>query len=310
MSIARLRQPRLVARAAWAASIALATASQAADWPFYRKDLAGTANAGEPLTLNQGGALEISRQILLGGSIFSNPVVANGNLYYTAGDGYLHAVSMADPARFTEKWKKPMYASGLLHLIGSGCSPTVGREPPVGAPAVVGTTVFAPGGDGVVYSFDASGNQNWASKIADVNNLGEFLWSSIFPLNGRLYIGIASLADCLLVPGRLIALDQATGAVVGTWWGETGVTNHMPGAGIWTQPAYDAVSKRIFVTTGTLAEGKTTAQQPWADAFVAIDPDTMTTVDYFSPVPNDSYYAEFDFGGSPTLYDSPDGLRH
>jgi hypothetical protein len=51
----------------------------------------------------------------------------------------------------------------------------------VGAPAVVGTTVFAPGGDGVVYSFDLSGNQNWATKIADVNNLGEFLWSSISP---------------------------------------------------------------------------------------------------------------------------------
>jgi hypothetical protein len=298
-------------RAAWAASIALATASQAADWTFYRKDLAGTANAGEPLTLLQGGALEIGRQIFLGDSIFSNPVVANGNLYYTAGDGYLHAVGMADPAKFTEKWKKAMYASNLLHFpVDSNCSafsPIPRRQPPVGAPAVVGTAVFAPGGDGVVYSFDPSGNQNWATKIADVNNLGEFLWSSIFPLDGKLYIGISSLNDCLLVPGRLIALDQVTGAVVGTWWGDT---DHKPGAGIWTQPAYDAVSKRLFVTTGTLAEGLTTAQQPWADAFVAIDPDTMTTVDWFSPVPNDSYQAEFDFGGSPTLYDSPDGLRH
>jgi len=54
-----------VARAAWAASIAPATASQAVDWTFYRKDLAGTANAGEPLTLDQAGALEINREILL-----------------------------------------------------------------------------------------------------------------------------------------------------------------------------------------------------------------------------------------------------
>jgi glucose dehydrogenase len=93
------------------------------------------------------------------------------------------------------------------------------------------------------------------------------------------------------------------------WWapgGETPITC----PGIWTQPAYDAVSKRLFITTGTLAEGKTTLQQPWADAFVAIEPDTMTTLDWFSPVPNDSYYVDYDFGGSPTLYDSPDGLRH
>jgi len=317
MSITRLRQAQWAARAAWAASITLAAASQADDWTFYRKDLAGTANAGEPLTLVQAGALEINRQIFLGGDIFSNPVVANGTLYYTSGAGYLHAVSLADPAKFTEKWKKPMYASGLLHFPdsdGRGCEPTPRRQPPVGAPAVVGTTVFAPGGDGFVYSFDPSGNQNWATKIADVNNLGEFLWSSIFPVNGtgtpadgKLYIGVSSLHDCLLVPGRLVALDQITGAVVGTWWGDT---NHLPGAGIWTQPAYDAVSKRLFVTTGTLAEGKTTTQQPWADAFVAIDPDAMTTLDWFSPVPSDSYYADFDFGGSPTLYDSLDGLRH
>jgi outer membrane protein assembly factor BamB len=215
-----------VARAAWAASIALATASQAVDWTFYRKDLAGTANAGEPLTLDQAGALEINREIFLGKDIFSNPVVANGNLYYTAGGGYLHAVSLAS---YTEQWKKAMYASGLMHFPdsdGRGCLPTPRRQPPVGAPAVVGTTVFAPGGDGVVYSFDLSGNQNWATKIADVNNLGEFLWSSIFPLNGKLYIGVSSLHDCLLVPGRLVALDQVTGALVGTWWGDA---NHLPG---------------------------------------------------------------------------------
>jgi hypothetical protein len=42
---------------------------------------------------------------------------------------------------------------------------------------------------------------------------------------------------------------------------------------------------------------------------VAIDPDTMQTVDSFSPIPGDNYYTDADFGASPTLYDSPDG-RH
>jgi hypothetical protein len=275
----------------------VATATQAADWTFYRKDLAGTANAGEPLTLDQARALEVTRSIFLGGSIFSNPVVANGNLYYTAGSGYLHAVDLSN---YTARWQKAIYATGPFHCLSSA------REPPVGAPAVVGTTVFVPGGDGVVYSFDSSGRQNWATKIANVAALGEFLWSSIFPLNGKLYVGVSSLHDCLLVPGRLVALDQATGAVVGTWWGDA---NHQPGAGIWTQPAYDAVSNRLFVTTGTIASGKTPAQQPWADAFVAIDPDRMVTLDSFAPLPGDTFSADNDFGASPTLYDSVDG-RH
>lgn len=289
--------PRRAAIAACVAGITLATTLQASDWTFYRKDLPGTANAGEPLTLAQASALEVSRMIFLGGSIFSNPIVANGNLYYTAGDGYIHAVSLTD---YTSRWQKAIYATGPFHCLSSY------REPPVGAPAVVGTTIFVPGGDGVVYSLDQNGNQNWATKIADVNNLGEFLWSSIFPLNGKIYVGVASLHDCLLVPGRLVALDQASGAVVGTWWGDA---NHGPGAGIWTQPAYDAVSNRLFLATGTIAPGKTTAQQPWADAFVAINPDTMVTLDSFSPIPSDNYYADLDFGSSPTLYDSPDG-RH
>ncbi len=298
MSSGRLWQPGEAAWAAWAATIALvATASQAADWTFYRKDLAGTANAGEPLTLDQARALEVTRSIFLGSSIFSNPIVANGNLYYTAGSGSLHAVNLAN---YTARWQKAIYATGPFHCISSA------REPPVGAPAVVGTTVFVPGGDGVVYSLDSSGRQNWATKIADVSNLGEFLWSSIFPLNGKLYVGVSSLHDCLLVPGRLVALDQATGVVVGTWWGDA---NHQPGAGIWTQPAYDAVSNRLFVTSGTIASGKTAAQQPWADAFVAIDPDRMVTLDSFSPVPGDTFSADNDFGASPTLYDSVDG-RH
>src|SRR5256886_14479794 len=73
--------------------------------------------------------------------------------------------------------------------------------------------------------------------------------------------------------------------------------------------AYDPVTNRLLATTGTIAKGKTTADQPWADAFVAIDPDTMETVDWFSPIPGDNYYEDADFGASPTLYDSPDG-RH
>src|SRR5205823_424776 len=114
----------------------------------------------------------------------------------------------------------------------------------------------------------ATGAVRWQTQIADVPNKGEFLWSSAFPVGTRVYFGIASLHDCLLVPGRVVALDQATGAVAGTWWADP---NRGSGGGVWTQPAYDARTNRLFLTTGTIAAGKTPSQQPLADAFVAVD---------------------------------------
>src|SRR5438105_7511949 len=284
-----------------ALAFVLARPAQAGDWTFYRHDLAGTANAGEPLTTDQARALEVNRALFAGGDDYSNPIVAGGSLYYTSGDGSVHAVGLAN---FTERWFYPLSASGPLPPCITMSSPA-----PVGAPAVVGSFVFVPGGDGYVYSLldtPTGVDRKWATRIADVNNLGEFLWSSAFPLNGKIYVGVSSLNDCLLVPGRLVALDQATGNVVGTWWADA---NHQSGGGIWTQQAYDPATNRLFATTGTIAKGKTTADQPWADAFVAIDPDTMETVDWFSPVQGDNYSEDADFGASPTLYDSPDG-RH
>ncbi len=273
-------------------------AAHAGDWTFYRHDLAGTQDAGEPLTTTQARALEIRRYVMLGSVNLSNPIVQGGSLYYTGGDGYIHALSLGS---YSERWRKKVSVQGPFHCI-SGSS-----MPPIGAPAVVDNTVFVPGADGVVYALDAAtGASQWATKIADVNNLGEFLWTSIFPLNGKIYLGVSSLHDCLLVPGRLVQLDQATGNVTGTWWADT---LHRPGGGIWTQPAYDPATNRIFVTTGTIGDGLTTADEPWADAFVAIDPDTMQTVDWLSPIPHDTYSADVDFGAGPTLYDSPDG-RH
>src|SRR5207248_11577353 len=173
---------------------------------------------------------------------YSNPIIAGGSLYYTSGDGFVHAVGLAD---FTERWSKPISASGPLPPCIKMSNPA-----PVGAPAVVGSTVFVPGGDGYVYSLDDSAKSAnvavpvlWSTKIADVNNLGEFLWSSAFPLNGKIYVGVSSLSDCLLVPGRLVAIDQATGNVVGTWWADV---NHQSGGGIWTQQTYDPVTNRLF----------------------------------------------------------------
>src|SRR5207302_8849350 len=92
-------------------ALVLAGPAQAGDWTFYRHDLAGTANAGEPLTTDQARALEVNRALFAGGDDYSNPIVAGGSLYYTGGDGSVHAVGLAN---FTERWVYPLPASGSL----------------------------------------------------------------------------------------------------------------------------------------------------------------------------------------------------
>ena len=178
---------------------------------------------------------------------------------------------------------------------------------PVGAAAVVGQSVFAPGGDGLVYAFDKdSGAPLWATRIADTA-ANDFIWSSVFPAAGRLFVGVSTLAEskCGENPGFVAALDPDTGARVGTWWAEV---NHGNGGGVWTSPAFDAATGKLFVTTGTIGKGVLPENAPWQQAFVAIDPVSMQTLDSFQPIKTD-FYTDWDFGASPTLYDLPDG-RH
>jgi outer membrane protein assembly factor BamB len=273
-------------------------AARAADWPFYRLELIGTSNVAEPLTAAQGATLAPNWVAYTNGYNYSNPIVASGTVYLTSGDGALYAYDALNGAL---RWRRYSTATGPFHCL----APTQKTKGPVGAPAVLGSTVFMPGADGVIYAYDAAtGATRWQTPIANVADKGEFLWSSIFPLRNKLYIGVSSLHDCLLVPGRVVALDQISGAVVGTWWADA---QQRPGGGVWTQPAYDARTNRLFFTTGTIAAGLTPAQQPYADAFVAVDPDTLQTLDHHT-IPG-TFADDIDFGASPTLFDTPAG-RH
>ena len=282
--------------AAAAIVMCAAGAASAGDWPYYRHDLLGTSNAGEPLSTAEASGWTKKWVFDTHGPNYSNPIVVGGVVYMSSGDGQTYAL---DANTGAELWQQSTTILGPFH-----CLPNVSEKGPVGAPAVVGDDVYQAGGDGLVYDFAAAdGTIRWKTKIADVLNDGDFLWSSAFPLHGKIYVGVSSLHDCLLVPGRMVALDGKTGQIVGTWWADT---THHGGGGIWTQPAYDARTNRLFMTTGTLAMDRTSAEQPWSQAIVAIDPDTMATVDFNTTVPT-SFTVDNDFGASPALYDSPAG---
>src|SRR5437763_1029177 len=99
--------------------------------------------------------------------------------------------------------------------------PASTAAPLTGAAAVAGTTVYAAGGNGRVYAFDKEiGTPIWSTQIADTA-ANQFIWSSAFPVNGRVYVGIANETEssvCDENPGRVVSLDGATGAGLGTRW--------------------------------------------------------------------------------------------
>jgi outer membrane protein assembly factor BamB len=267
------------------------------DWTFFRHDLAGTGAGVASLTAAQAQHLHLAWQVDWPVGIDANPIVAAGTLYLAVADGTLLAL---DARTGATRWSARIGTSRT-----TSCVPYAAG--PVGAPAVVGQRVFASGGDGFVYAFDKdSGALLWSTKVANTLK-NDFLWSSIFPLQGRIYLGVATLYEpiCGPVPGRFVSLDQATGAQLAEWWADPA---HGPGGGVWTQPAYDARTNRIFLTTGTVADKVDPRTRPLQQAFVAVDPVTLQTLDSFQPVPN-VYGDEFDFGASPSLVDTAGG-RH
>jgi outer membrane protein assembly factor BamB len=184
----------------------LATAGDAlaGDWPIYRDDRAGSGSTGE---LDDDAGREPRDALDRAGARDRQPDRRAGAVYVTGADGALHAL---DAATGVERWRRYSRVYGPFWCFST--STTSSWFGPTAAPEVLNGTVYLPGGDGVVFAYDAqTGAILWQTKIADVPTPNEFLWSSGFIVVSRLYVGVASQEDCLLVPGRLIALDLTTG---------------------------------------------------------------------------------------------------
>jgi polyvinyl alcohol dehydrogenase (cytochrome) len=264
---------------------------------MYRHDYSGTGRAGGTLTTAQAGTLSVAFTAAIPYGSAANPIVVGGTVYVVAGGGSLMAL---DAKTGAVRWQQAIGSSSKGPCVSWS-------QGPIGAAAVVESTIYAPGGNGIVYAFDKdTGAPRWSTSVADTV-ADDFLWASMFAVGNKVYIGVATLVErvCGEMPGRFVALDAATGATRGTWWADR---DHGHGGGVWTSPAYDPATRRIFLTTGTVADGADPTTKPWQQAFVAVDPDTMQTLDSFQPVPTD-FVTDFDFGTSPVLFDLPDG-RH
>jgi outer membrane protein assembly factor BamB len=261
------------------------------DWPIPMHDLSRTnASTDTTISPSKAGSLTLRWKLKTGGPIVPAPIVTGGVAYFSSWDGYEYAVS-ATTGRVL--WKTFM---GTLTANPTCIPPAAGPSTPS---ILVGSTVLTGGADGYFYALNAQTGAvewkvwTWGSNPPDVYD-GHFNYSPALVIGNDAYIGVASLGDCPLIQGQMLKVDLTTHQVVQTL---DFVPAGFVGGGTWTEPAYDPSNGLIYVSTATQNQ----PNELFAQALAAINPSTMTIVDYWT-LPASESIGDSDFGTTPTLY--------
>ncbi|MBV9526720.1 MAG: PQQ-binding-like beta-propeller repeat protein [Candidatus Dormibacteraeota bacterium] len=280
-----------------------------ADWPSYlgdgQRDGAAADTSISPANASQ---LTTLWSFKTDGPIATTPAVVGGVAYVGSWDGYEYALDAVTGAM---RWKTYL---GVTNV------------PPCNPP-VMGITSSATVQNGVVYV--GGGGSNWYALDANTGAIlwsvptgdnsasgGHYNWSSPLILtaadrNTYAYIGVSSDCDSPLVQGQLIQVDVNTHAVVHTF--KVVPDGHI-GGGIWTSPAADPATNRVYVTTGTIAGSDTASAQQHSEAILALDASNVCSADPACGTPLDAWQVppsarttDSDWGTTPTLFTDENG---
>ena len=279
-----------------------------ADWPTYLSD-GSRSGAGTDTTLSTADAGQITKlwAFSTGGAVAPSPTVVGGVVYVGSWDGNEYALDAASGSMI---WKTFLGTTNI-----PACSP-----PNLGitsAATVLNGVVYVGGGDSNWYALDATnGNVLWSVPTGDNSaSGGHYNWSSplIYTASDAVtyaYIGVSSNCDSPLVEGQLMQVNLATHQLVH-------VFNVVPpgskGGGIWTSPAVDPATGRIFMTTGTIVTSDSAANQKYSEAIVEVDATNVcslgcgTAIDSWQ-LPANQRTTDSDWGTTPTLF--TDGTRN
>src|SRR3989440_1701269 len=265
-------------------------------WPTYMANNQRSGFNGSETIINATSApnLKVHWTATGEGKIFSQPVVANGIVYWGSWNGYEHATAL-DGAPL---WQRNLGqttancgANGALGVISTAAVASVSIN------GSLTSVVFVGGGDDHLYALDASsGAVIWSTPLGAPSS-NTFIWASPVVYNNSVYIGTASIGDCPLIPGQLFRLDAATGTV-------ENIFNTVPagckGGGIWGSPTIDQSDNSIYFTTGNASKRcATTAGN--AIALIKLNATDLSFISSWQ-VPTTEQGKDSDFGSTPTLF--------
>lgn len=236
--------------------------------------------------------------------ISTQPVTANGNVYFGAWDGYMHAIPAGGNH---DKW-----ATFLGRADSTDCG-TVGIASTATVyPMQIGTTTSVlfvgaggtrAGGDAAdMFALDAfTGQILWRTPLGPFPN--NFMWSSpvVYTPPGAtspsVYQGLSALGDCPLVQGKVFKLDAATGAIQSEF---DVVPNGCIGGSVWGSPTVDLSDGSIYVTTGN-PDDSCPVPETYTYAILKLRSSDLSLEDYWQ-VPRSEQFEDVDFGATPTLF--------
>jgi polyvinyl alcohol dehydrogenase (cytochrome) len=228
--------------------------------------------------------------------VTSQPVVADGLVYWGSWDGYERASTTSGALvwqTYIGRQAPPASCNATYWDIGVPATATV-----------VGSVVYVAAGNGVVDALDAAtGAVDWSTQVGGAN---DYIYSATAVYAGNLYVGVASSPpDCPLVTGRVFELDASSGALLHTL---TVSSKKCTGATVWGAITIDEASGRLFFATGnsgTAAGIPTdcTYRDPFAQAVVSTRA-TLGVIAHWQ-VPTTQAPGDSDFGSTPTLFTTP-----
>jgi polyvinyl alcohol dehydrogenase (cytochrome) len=288
---------RVVVAAVFAA-LALPSAA-AGDWPVYGHDLANSrdgGSAGPPPsalpTLSQAWKFNSPT-----GDFTGTPVIARGALVAGDNGGFVYALDAASGRlRWSRRVGQPVDGSAAIDVHAPG------------GPAVF-VPVAASGAPRLVALSLAHGTVRWKATLTRQANADVF-GSPVF-WHGRVYIGTSGPNnDNSHARGSVVAVNERSGKIA---WRTFTVPPHRDGAAVWTTPAIDTATGRLYVGTGNNYHAPTTDTE---DSILALDAASGRLVGRYQATANDAFSApgnpagpDVDFGSSPNLIRGPGGRK-
>jgi polyvinyl alcohol dehydrogenase (cytochrome) len=233
------------------------------------------------------------------GDFTGTPVVADGVLVAGDNGGSVYAL---DAGTGEVLWSKDV--GGPIN--GSAAIDT---DAP-GGPAVY-VPVAELGGPRLLALSLGSGDTRWDTVLTDQQDADVFGSPTFW--QGTLYMGTSGPNnDDSTARGSVVALDQATGQIR---WQTFTVPPDRDGAAVWSTPAIDTATGRLYVGTGNNYHPPTTDME---DSILALDAGSGDILGHFQATSGDSFAADnplgilggdFDFGASPNLFTGPGGAQ-
>ena len=272
--------------------------AQSGDWPTYLGDNGHSGFNSAETIINSSTApnLKLHWSRSLGKKISSQPVEANGMIYWGSWDGLEHASNLSNGK---DKWATNLGQTTDCKrvVLGVLSTATVATISVGGVPT---TAVFVAGGNNTLYALDANlGTIIWQTPLGFPSS--SFIYSSPTIYSGSIYIGISGNADCSHVQGQLVRVNATTGIVQGTF---NVVPNGCMGGSVWSSPTIDQATNMLYFSTGE--NSHCSQKETLATALVELDATSLSLIGSWQ-VPSKQRINDGDFGSSPTLFSATIG---